>query len=205
MDVAPNETLLSMDLVSNDALPLSFLPSPASSLPLLQPQPASVSTCLSLSLSLPQPQPQPASASASVCLQPRPQPQPASASACISLSLSLSLPQHQPASASACLSLSLLQPQPQSAFKMWPGNGVLGTRRTRSGLQLAPGIQNVAREWSSGNSKTTKWPTVGSGHSKCGPGMEFWQREERFCEDVPSDLRRRMPPRRTPRMPPRPP
>eukprot|EP00959_Pyramimonas_sp_CCMP1952_P238669 4987207-Pyramimonas_sp.AAC.1 len=32
------------------------------------------------------------------------------------------------------------------AFKMWPGNGVLGTRRTRSGLQLAPGIQNVAWE-----------------------------------------------------------
>eukprot|EP00959_Pyramimonas_sp_CCMP1952_P077283 1615426-Pyramimonas_sp.AAC.1 len=27
-------------------------------------------------------------------------------------------------------------------FKMWPGNNVLGTRRTRSGLQLAPGIQN---------------------------------------------------------------
>eukprot|EP00959_Pyramimonas_sp_CCMP1952_P125784 2630420-Pyramimonas_sp.AAC.1 len=24
---------------------------------------------------------------------------------------------------------------------MWPGNGVLGTRRTRSGIQLAPGIQ----------------------------------------------------------------
>ena len=35
------------------------------------------------------------------------------------------------------------------AFKMWPGNGVVGTRRARSGLQLAPGIQNVAREWSS--------------------------------------------------------
>ena len=74
------------------------------------------------------------------------------------------------------------------AFKMWPGNGVLGTRRPRSGLQLAPGIQNVARELSSGNSKTTKWLTVGSGHSKCGPGMEFWERQERFCEDVPSDL-----------------
>eukprot|EP00959_Pyramimonas_sp_CCMP1952_P146002 3057229-Pyramimonas_sp.AAC.1 len=29
------------------------------------------------------------------------------------------------------------------AFKMWPGIGVLGTRRTRSGLQLAPGIQHV--------------------------------------------------------------
>ena len=46
------------------------------------------------------------------------------------------------------------------ASKMWPGNGVLGIRRTRSGLQLAPGIQNVAREWSSGNSKTTKCVTV---------------------------------------------
>eukprot|EP00959_Pyramimonas_sp_CCMP1952_P031493 660630-Pyramimonas_sp.AAC.1 len=61
-----------------------------------------------------------------------------------------------------------------------PRNGVLGTRRPRSGLQLArlrsglqlaPGIQNVAREWSSGNSKSTKWPTVGSGHSECRPGM----------------------------------
>merc|ERR1711920_110697 len=164
-----------------------------------QPQPASASACLSLSLSLPQPQPQPASASASVCLQPRPQPQPASTSACISLSLSLSLPQHQPASASACISLSLGLHQHAKcgpgmefweledhevayswlrAFKMLPGNGLLGTRRPRSGLQLAPGIQNVAREWSSGNSKTTKWPTVGSGHSKCGPGMEFWELED---------------------------
>eukprot|EP00959_Pyramimonas_sp_CCMP1952_P296961 6212616-Pyramimonas_sp.AAC.1 len=26
----------------------------------------------------------------------------------------------------------------QRAFKMWPGNGVLGRRRRRSGLQLAP-------------------------------------------------------------------
>eukprot|EP00959_Pyramimonas_sp_CCMP1952_P221238 4624887-Pyramimonas_sp.AAC.1 len=34
---------------------------------------------------------------------------------------------------------------------MWPGNGVLGTRRTRSGLQLGPDIQNVAWEWRSGN------------------------------------------------------
>eukprot|EP00959_Pyramimonas_sp_CCMP1952_P126343 2642523-Pyramimonas_sp.AAC.1 len=42
------------------------------------------------------------------------------------------------------------------APNMWPGNGVLETRRPRSGLQLAPGIQNVAREWSSENSKTTK-------------------------------------------------
>eukprot|EP00959_Pyramimonas_sp_CCMP1952_P057522 1200860-Pyramimonas_sp.AAC.1 len=31
---------------------------------------------------------------------------------------------------------------------------------------LAPGIQNVAWEWSSGSSKTTKWPTVGPGHSE---------------------------------------
>ena len=69
------------------------------------------------------------------------------------------------------------------AFKMWPGNGVLGTRRARSGLQLAPGIQNVAREWSSGKSKSTKWPTVGSGHSECGPGMEFWEvQEHEVCD-----------------------
>ena len=47
MDVAPNETLLSMDLVSNDALPLSFLPSAASSLPLL-PRPLSVLVFFSL-------------------------------------------------------------------------------------------------------------------------------------------------------------
>eukprot|EP00959_Pyramimonas_sp_CCMP1952_P148719 3110942-Pyramimonas_sp.AAC.1 len=31
-------------------------------------------------------------------------------------------------------------------LKMWPGNGVLGTRRARSGLQLALDIENVARE-----------------------------------------------------------
>ena len=42
------------------------------------------------------------------------------------------------------------------AFKMWPGNGVLGTRRPRSGLQLAPGIQNVAQELCSGNATNTK-------------------------------------------------
>eukprot|EP00959_Pyramimonas_sp_CCMP1952_P016063 339690-Pyramimonas_sp.AAC.1 len=52
------------------------------------------------------------------------------------------------------------------AFKMWPGNAVLGARRTRSGLQMAPGIQNVASEWCSEKTKNTKWPTVGSGHSK---------------------------------------
>ena len=63
-------------------------------------------------------------------------------------------------------------------FRMWPGNGGLGSRRARSGLQLAPDIQNVAREWSSGKSKSTKWPTVGSGHSKCSPGMKFWEVEE---------------------------
>eukprot|EP00959_Pyramimonas_sp_CCMP1952_P211273 4421632-Pyramimonas_sp.AAC.1 len=61
---------------------------------------------------------------------------------------------------------------------MWPGDGVLGTRRTRNGLQLTPGIQNHAQECSSGNSRTTKWPTVGSGDSKCGPGVEFWELEE---------------------------
>eukprot|EP00959_Pyramimonas_sp_CCMP1952_P019385 409616-Pyramimonas_sp.AAC.1 len=43
---------------------------------------------------------------------------------------------------------------------MRPGNGVLGTRRARSGLQLVPGIHNVAREWSSGRSKSTKCLTA---------------------------------------------
>eukprot|EP00959_Pyramimonas_sp_CCMP1952_P377793 7913480-Pyramimonas_sp.AAC.1 len=61
---------------------------------------------------------------------------------------------------------------------MWPGSGILGTRRTRSRLQLAPGTQNHAQEQSPGNSKTTKWLTVGSGHSQCGLGMEFWELEE---------------------------
>ena len=116
-----------------------------------------------------------------------------------SLSLSLPQPQPQPASASACFSLSLSLSQHSKcgpgmefweleehevayswlrAFKMWPGNGVLGNRRARSGLQLAPGIQNVAREWNSGNSKSTKCVTVASGYSKCGPGMAFWDVEE---------------------------
>eukprot|EP00959_Pyramimonas_sp_CCMP1952_P066442 1387220-Pyramimonas_sp.AAC.1 len=45
------------------------------------------------------------------------------------------------------------------ALRMRPRSGILGTRRARSGLQLAPGIQNVAPEYSSGNSKNTKWPT----------------------------------------------
>eukprot|EP00959_Pyramimonas_sp_CCMP1952_P423881 8879104-Pyramimonas_sp.AAC.1 len=31
------------------------------------------------------------------------------------------------------------------AFKIWPGNCVLGNPTARSGLQLAPSIQNVAR------------------------------------------------------------
>eukprot|EP00959_Pyramimonas_sp_CCMP1952_P370699 7763856-Pyramimonas_sp.AAC.1 len=61
---------------------------------------------------------------------------------------------------------------------MWPGNGVLRTRRTRSGLHLAPGIQNVHWEWCSGSTKNTKWPTVGSGQSTCGQGMVFWEHEE---------------------------
>eukprot|EP00959_Pyramimonas_sp_CCMP1952_P270628 5657447-Pyramimonas_sp.AAC.1 len=59
-----------------------------------------------------------------------------------------------------------------------PMNRVLGTRRPRSGLHLAPGIQNHAQEWSSGNSKTAKWPTVGSVHSKSCPGMDFREFEE---------------------------
>eukprot|EP00959_Pyramimonas_sp_CCMP1952_P076288 1594099-Pyramimonas_sp.AAC.1 len=58
-----------------------------------------------------------------------------------------------------------------------PRNGILGPRRPRSGLQLAPGIQNHAQKWNSGNSKTTKWRTVGSEHSKSCPGMEFWEFE----------------------------
>eukprot|EP00959_Pyramimonas_sp_CCMP1952_P382932 8023848-Pyramimonas_sp.AAC.1 len=56
--------------------------------------------------------------------------------------------------------------------------GSLGSGRARSGVQLAPGIQNVTREWSSGKSKSTKWPTSGSGHSKCGPGVVFWEVQE---------------------------
>ena len=60
-------------------------------------------------------------------------------------------------------------------LKMWPGNGVLGTRRAQSGLQLDPDIPNVAWEWCSGNTKSRKWPTVCSGHSKYGLGMVFWQ------------------------------
>ena len=116
---------------------------------------ASASACLSLSLSLPQPQPQPASASASVCLQPRPQPHPASASACISLSLSL----HQPSKCGPGMEFWVFEEHEVAyswlrAFKIMPRNGVLGTRRPRSGLQLAPGIQNVRREWSSSSAKS---------------------------------------------------
>eukprot|EP00959_Pyramimonas_sp_CCMP1952_P380538 7972510-Pyramimonas_sp.AAC.1 len=66
---------------------------------------------------------------------------------------------------------------------MWPGSRVLGCGRARSGLQLATGIHNVAREWCSGKSKSTKWPIVGSGHPKCGPGVEFWEVEEHQVAD----------------------
>ena len=62
-------------------------------------------------------------------------------------------------------------------LQMWPGNDVLGTRIAESGLQLAPGTQNVAWEWYSGNTKSRKWPTVGSGQSQCGLGMVFWEHE----------------------------
>ena len=62
-------------------------------------------------------------------------------------------------------------PTPQ----MFPGSSVMGTRRAQSGVQLAPDIQNVAWELCSGTTKATKWPTVGSGHAKCGLGMAFWQ------------------------------
>eukprot|EP00959_Pyramimonas_sp_CCMP1952_P060852 1271072-Pyramimonas_sp.AAC.1 len=78
---------------------------------------------------------------------------------------------------------------------MWPGSRVLGTRRTRRSLQLAPGIQNHAQEWSYGNSKTTKWPTIGSGHSKSCPGMKFLEFENhevayswlRVCKIMPGN------------------
>ena len=63
-------------------------------------------------------------------------------------------------------------------LKMWPRNCVWGTRRAQSGLQLVPDIQNVAWEWCSANTKSTKWLTVGSGHSKCCLGVVFWELEE---------------------------
>ena len=47
--------------------------------------------------------------------------------------------------------------------------------KAQHGLELAPGTQDVAWEWCSGNAKSTKWPTVGSGHSRCGLGVVFWQ------------------------------
>eukprot|EP00959_Pyramimonas_sp_CCMP1952_P145058 3037190-Pyramimonas_sp.AAC.1 len=73
---------------------------------------------------------------------------------------------------------------------MWPGDGILGTRRTRSGLQLAPGVQNMAREWCSGNTKNTKWPTADSGHSKSCPGIVFWDLEDHeVCNCLLNDFR----------------
>eukprot|EP00959_Pyramimonas_sp_CCMP1952_P375865 7872428-Pyramimonas_sp.AAC.1 len=46
-------------------------------------------------------------------------------------------------------------PTAGSEQSIWYRTGVPGTRKTRSGLQLAPGIQNVAWEWCSGNTKNT--------------------------------------------------
>ena len=45
-------------------------------------------------------------------------------------------------------------------------------------LQVAPGTHDVAWELSSGNTGSTKWPTVGSGHSRYGLGVVFWEHEE---------------------------
>eukprot|EP00959_Pyramimonas_sp_CCMP1952_P174794 3652966-Pyramimonas_sp.AAC.1 len=42
------------------------------------------------------------------------------------------------------------------AFTMRPGDSVLGRRRKRSGLQLAPGMQNVAWEWRSCSARPQK-------------------------------------------------
>ena len=87
---------------------------------------------------------------------------------------------------------------------------------------MAPGIQNVAREWSSGRSKSTKCVTVclkrarfSSGYSECGPGMEFWEVEENeVCDCLLktspvlarfSSGSRPVLPGSAPRIPPRPP
>eukprot|EP00959_Pyramimonas_sp_CCMP1952_P109077 2281285-Pyramimonas_sp.AAC.1 len=43
---------------------------------------------------------------------------------------------------------------------------------------VAPGNQHMVQEWCSGNTMNTKWPTICSGHSKCGPGVVFWEHEE---------------------------
>eukprot|EP00959_Pyramimonas_sp_CCMP1952_P008327 174190-Pyramimonas_sp.AAC.1 len=36
----------------------------------------------------------------------------------------------------------------------------------------------MAQDWYSGNTKITKWPTVGNGQSKYGAGEVFWEHEE---------------------------
>eukprot|EP00959_Pyramimonas_sp_CCMP1952_P434875 9105853-Pyramimonas_sp.AAC.1 len=36
----------------------------------------------------------------------------------------------------------------------------------------------MAQDWCSGNTKITKWPTDGSGQSKYGTIMVFWEHEE---------------------------
>ena len=62
-------------------------------------------------------------------------------------------------------------------FTMLPRNGVLGAGRARSSLQLVADTPNVSWEQCYGNTKSTKWRTVGSGHSKCGLGIVFWNHE----------------------------
>eukprot|EP00959_Pyramimonas_sp_CCMP1952_P008132 170212-Pyramimonas_sp.AAC.1 len=44
--------------------------------------------------------------------------------------------------------------------------------------KVGSGHSKLAWEWCSGNTKNTKWFTVGSGHSKRGLGMVFWEDEE---------------------------
>ena len=62
-------------------------------------------------------------------------------------------------------------------FTMSPRHGVWGAGRARSGLQLVADTPNVAWEQCHGNTRSTKWRTVGSGHSKCGLGVVFWNHE----------------------------
>eukprot|EP00959_Pyramimonas_sp_CCMP1952_P209888 4391408-Pyramimonas_sp.AAC.1 len=36
----------------------------------------------------------------------------------------------------------------------------------------------MAQDWCSGNTEITKWPKIGSGQSKYGRGVGFWEHEE---------------------------
>ena len=66
----------------------------------------------------------------------------------------------------------------------------MGIRRPRSGPKVALDIQDTVWEYNFGNTKSTELATVGSGRSKCGLGVVFWeQKEHEVAYSLPRTLK----------------